>query len=46
MSTLINYLFTKLGITIKTPGPYNHQSFQAEHKIKSLAIILTKHLTG
>ena len=27
-------------------GPYNHQSLQAEHRIKSLTGILTKHLTG
>ena len=25
---------------------YNHQSLQAEHRIKSLTTILTKHLTG
>ena len=46
MSTLMNYLFKKLGIKIKTVGPYNHQSLQAEHGIKSLSTILTKHLTG
>ena len=26
-------------------APYNHQSLQAEHGIKSLSAILTKHLT-
>ena len=26
--------------------PYNHQSLQAEHRIKSLSTILTKHLTN
>ena len=41
MSTLMNYLFRKL-----TVAPYNHQSLQAEHGIKSLSRILTKHLTG
>ena len=46
MSTLMNYLFKRLGIKIKTVGPYNHQSLQAEHGIKSLSTILTKHLTG
>ena len=46
MSSLMNYLFKKLGIKIKTLGPYNHQSLQAEHGIKSLSNILTKHLTG
>ena len=46
MSTLMNYLFKRLGNKIKTVGPYNHQSLQAEHGIKSLSTILTKHLTG
>ena len=31
---------------IKTIAPFNHQSLQAEHGIKSLTHILTKHLTG
>ena len=42
----MNYLFKRLGIKIKTVAPYNHQSLQAEHGIKSLSNILTKHLTG
>ena len=46
MSMLMNYLFKRLGIKIKTVGPYNYQSSQAEHGIKSLSNILTKHLTG
>ena len=46
MSSLINYLFKKLDIKIKTVAPYNHQSLQAEHRIKSLSNILTKHLTN
>ena len=46
MSTLMNYLFKKLNIKIKTIAPYNHQSVQAEHGNKSLSRILTKHLTG
>ena len=46
MSSLINYLFSKLDIKIKTVAPYNHQSLQAEHGIKSLSTILTKHLTN
>ena len=45
MSSLMSYLFKKLGIKIKTVAPYNHQSVQAEHGIKSLSNILTKHLT-
>ena len=45
-SSLMSYLFKKLGINIKTVGPYNHKSLQAEHGIKSLLSILTKHLTG
>ena len=46
MSSLMNYLFKALGIKIKTVGPYNHKSLQAEQGIKSLSSILTKHLTG
>ena len=46
MSLLMNYLFKRFGIMIKTVAPYNHQSLQAEHGIKSLSNILTKHLTG
>ena len=45
MSLLMSYLFKKLGIKIKTVALYNHQSLQAEHGIKSLSNILTKHLT-
>ena len=46
MSSLVTYLFHKFNIKIKTVAPYNHQSLQAEHGIKSLTCILTKHLTN
>ena len=46
MSSLMSYLFKKLGTNIKTVGPYNLKSLQAEHGIKSLLSILSKHLTG
>ena len=46
MSSLMTYLFHRLNIKIKTIAPYNHQSLQAEHGIKSLTHILAKHLTG
>ena len=46
MSSLMTYLLNKFGIKIKTVAPYNHQSLQAEHGIKSLSCILTKHLTN
>ena len=45
MSTLMTYLFKRLNIKIKTVAPYNHQSLQVEHGIKSLSTILTKHFT-
>ena len=45
MSTLMNYLFRKFGIKVKTVAPYNLQLLQPEHGIKSLSSILTKHLT-
>ena len=46
MSSLMTYLFHRLNIKIKTIALYNHQSLQAEHGIKSLTHILTKHLTS
>ena len=46
MLSLINYLLNKLDIKIKTVMPYNHQSLEAEHGIKSLSAILTKHLSN
>ena len=46
MSSLMNYLFNKFDIKIKIVVPYNHQSLQAEHGIKSLSMILTKHLAN
>ena len=42
----MNTLFNKFNIKIKTVAPFNHQSLQAEHGIKSLSTILTKHLTN
>ena len=46
ISSLMTYLFNKFNFKIKTPVSYNHQSLQAEHGIKSLSNILTKHLTN
>ena len=46
MSSLMNHLFNKLNIKIKTVAPFNLQSLQAEHGIKSLSTSLTKHLTN
>ena len=46
MSSFMSYLFHKFDIQIKTVAPYNHQSLQAEHRIKSLSHILSKHLTS
>ena len=42
MFFLMNYLFSKFDIKIKTVAPYSYQSLQAEHGIKSLSAILTK----
>ena len=44
MSSLMTYLLNKFNINVKTVVPYNHQSLQAEHGIKSVSNILTKHL--
>ena len=46
MSSLMDCLLNKLNIKIRTVMPNNHQSLQAEHGIKSLSNILTKHLTN
>ena len=37
-------MLKKCDIKIKTVAPYNHQSLQVEHRIKSLSNILTTHL--
>ena len=44
MSSLMNFLFKKFEIKVKTVAPYNHQSLQVEHGIKSLSNILKRHL--
>ena len=44
-SSLMNYLFKMFDIKITIVAPYNHQSLQAEHRIKSPSNILNKHLT-
>ena len=36
MSSLMTYILNKFNIKIRTVVPYNHQSLQAEHGIKSL----------
>ena len=46
MSSLMTYLLNKFNIKIRTVAPYSYQSLQAEHSIKSLSTILTKHLTN
>ena len=46
MSSLMTYLLNKFNIKIGTVAPYNHQSVHAEHGIKSLSTLLTKHLTN
>ena len=44
MSSLMNFLFKRFEIKVKMVAPYNHQSLQVEHGIKSLSNILKKHL--
>ena len=41
MLSLMNCLFNKLAIKIKTVVLHNHQSLQAKHRIKSLLMTLT-----
>ena len=42
----MTYLLNKFNIKVRTVAPCNHKSLQAEHNIKSLSTILTKHLTN
>ena len=42
----MTYLLNKFNIKIKTLAPYNHQSLQGEHGIKSLSNNLTKNSTN
>ena len=44
ISLLMTYVFHRLDIKIKTIAPFNHKSLQAEHGIKFLTHILTKHI--
>ena len=46
MSSLMTLLLANFNIKIRTVAPYNHQSLQAEHGMKSLSTIPTKHLTN
>ena len=46
MSSLMTYILDKFNIKIKTVACYNPHSLQAEHGIKSLSNILSKHLTN
>ena len=46
MSSLMIYLLNKFNIKIRTVVPYIHHPLWAEHSIKSLSNILTKHLTN
>ena len=46
MSTVINYLFMKMGTKIKIVRSYNHQCLQTEHGIRSSVTLLTPHLRG
>ena len=45
MSSLMTYLLNNFNIKIRSVAPCNHQPLQAEHGIKSLSTILTKHLS-
>ena len=46
MSSIMTYLLHKFNIKIKTVALYNYQSLQAQHGIKPLSHILTKHLSN
>ena len=44
MSSLMNYLFNKLDIKLKTVAPYNISHYRPNMELKSLPTILMKHL--
>ena len=46
ISLLMTYLLNKFNVKMRTVAPYNHQSLQTEHGVKSLSTILTKNLTN
>ena len=46
MSSLMTYLWNKFNLKTRTVAPYNHQSPQTKHSIKSLPTIIIKHLTN
>ena len=46
MGSLMAYLLNKFSTKIRRVAPYNCQSLQAEHDMKSLSTILTKLLTN
>ena len=46
LSSPMTYLLNKFNIKIRRVAVYNHQCLHAEHGIKSLSTILTKHLTN
>ena len=46
MFLVMTYLLSKFNIKTRTVAPYDHQSLQAEHSIKSLSTILMKHVTN
>ena len=46
MLSFMTYLLNTFNIKFRTVAPYNHQSLQAEHGIKFLLTILSKHLTN
>ena len=45
-SSLMNYLFKKLDIKIKSVAHYHHRLLEVENGIKSLSTILSKQLTN
>ena len=45
MSSLMNYLFKKGDVKIKTVASHNHHQLQPEHSLKFLCVLI-KHLTG
>ena len=46
LSSVMQYMYKRLGIKIKTISPYNHCSLKTERHIRTISEIITNSLPG
>ena len=46
LSSVMQYIYKRLGIKVKTVSPYNHGSFITECHIRTISDIIIKQLSG